>query len=460
MNGKHAARFALLGSALILSACVDEEIVYRDRPLFEDPPAAAVGFLGYSDTLTKRTACGNCHAGQQGAWKTSAHAGAVASLTGSGHAQPACYTCHTVSDKGNAAKGTVAYDATRSPRYHDVQCESCHSAGLAHVQDPSATQPLASIAVGDTMAGCGECHRDTHHPFVEEWKQSRHSRVTPSVASRKTTDPTHWAECAYCHEGKEALRVQFNETAEFLEKSNNEQYGVTCAVCHDPHGSPETGQLRASIESRVPEENLCISCHHKRAEPDESGRGAHSAQGPMVLGDAGWRPPNFSYSNARMETTHGSERNPKLCAGCHVSRFTVNDASGQFVMQATGHLFKAIPCLDPAGRPTAGTCELTQRTFRTCAGSGCHGSENAARSATVATEARLRALVTEVNRLVAKVPATEFNTTDGKTTVGEGAKFNGTLLDGDTSRGVHNPFLLEELLRASIEALKTTYNIS
>jgi predicted CXXCH cytochrome family protein len=460
MNRKRAVRFVPLLWAAVLGGCVDDNIVYRDRPLFEDPPAAAAGFLGYSDTTTKRTTCGNCHAGQQGAWRTSAHAGAVATLVASGHAQNTCYGCHTVSDKGNAARGTVAYDATRSGRYHDVQCESCHSAGLTHVQDPSASQPQASIVVGDTISGCGECHRDTHHPFVEEWKQSRHSRVTASVASRKTTDPTHWAECAYCHEGKEALRVQFNENAEFLEKSNNEQYGVTCAVCHDPHGSAEPAQLRASIETRNPAENLCIRCHHKRAEPDESGRGAHSAQGPMVLGEAGWRPPNFVYSNVRMETTHGSERNPKLCAGCHVTKFTVTDAAGQFVVNATGHLFKAIPCLDSAGRPTAGTCAMTQRTFRSCTASGCHGSENAARSATIAVETRLRTLTVEVNRLVAKVPASEFNTTDGKTTVGEGAKFNGSLLDGDTSRGVHNPFLLEALLQASIEALKTTYNIT
>jgi predicted CXXCH cytochrome family protein len=462
-GGPHSKSWplALLLVGLALTGCIDERIVYRDQPLFADPPSAAVGFLGYSDTTSRRTTCGNCHAGQQARWKTSAHATAVADLVASGHSQTACFTCHTVSDKGNAATGTVAYDATRSPRYHDVQCESCHSAGLTHVQDPSATQPLARIAVGDTIAGCNECHRDTHHPFYDEWKQSRHSRTNPDVASRKATNPTSWASCAYCHEGKEALRVQFSSRAEFLEKSNDQQYGITCAVCHDPHGSAETGQLRASIETRNPDENLCIKCHHKRAEPDESGRGAHSAQGPMVLGEAGWRPPNFVYSNLRMETTHGSDRNPKLCAGCHLNKFTVTDANGGFVISATGHLFKAIPCLDAAGKPTGAECDITApRTFRSCTASGCHGTENAARSAIVTTEVRLRNLTNEVNRLVAQVPAGEFSTSDGRTTVGEGAKFNASLLDGDTSRGVHNPFLLEALLQASIDALKTTYGIN
>jgi len=40
-----------------------------------------------------------------------------------------------------------------------VQCESCHGPGLPHVQNPDASQPLASIlAAQDAAAGCGECH--------------------------------------------------------------------------------------------------------------------------------------------------------------------------------------------------------------------------------------------------------------------------------------------------------------
>ena len=40
-------KYGTLGAALFtiaLLGCVDEEIVYRDKPLFEDPPANAVGF--------------------------------------------------------------------------------------------------------------------------------------------------------------------------------------------------------------------------------------------------------------------------------------------------------------------------------------------------------------------------------------------------------------------------------
>jgi predicted CXXCH cytochrome family protein len=244
--------------------------------------------------------------------------------------------------------------------------------------------------------------------------------------------------------------------SEYLEKTDTKLYGVTCAVCHDPHGSANPGQLRLSITSRDTAQNLCAKCHQRRPNPQlTSGSGPHSPQGPTVLGYAGWRPEGFAYGSGPMVSTHGSEANGELCAGCHVQSFAVNSTTN-----ATGHLFLATPCIDPAtGQPTTGDCEISQQRFKSCTGSGCHGSEAGAKSALVATEGRLIALTNEVNRLWALAPKTEFNTTDNKITVAEGAKFNGGLLAGDGSRGVHNPFLIEALLLASISALKTTYSI-
>jgi len=167
------AKLTALSLILIwsLSACTDEEIVFRDRPLFEDPPAAAESFLGYSDTLESLTVCGNCHVGVQGDWEGSAHADAWDGLQASGHAQAFCEGCHTVNSLGNFVEGeTGGYTSAPETRYHDVQCESCHGPGLNHVENPDASQPLPSLAVGlDATDGCGECHQGTHHPFAEEW---------------------------------------------------------------------------------------------------------------------------------------------------------------------------------------------------------------------------------------------------------------------------------------------------
>ena len=449
-------------AALTLLGCVDEKIVYRDKPLFEDPPDEAVGFLGYSNADTKQTTCGNCHAGQQVKWKQSAHADAWAGLQASGHAADYCVDCHVVSTLGNSMTNDklVAYAATKDPRYQDVQCESCHGGGLDHVKNPSNVQPKASILAGtDATNGCGECHSGEHHPFVAEWESSKHARVTPSLVSR---DEASFAGCAYCHEGKAALKTQFGVEAEYLESGATERHGITCAVCHDPHGSSYPAQLRADPYARNVEDNLCMKCHHKRAEYEDNGREAHSPQGQLLLGEnVGWRPPGFVLGLDAVYGTHASEKNPELCAGCHLNKFDVNDQStGAFLISSTGHMFKAIPCVDANGQPTENQdCSMSVRSFKACTDAGCHGSEVAARSATVTLETRLRTLTDELNRLVALLPASEFVNGDGQITPAEGARFNATLLDGDGSRGVHNPFLLEALLQSSINYVKSYYGV-
>ena len=65
--------------------------------------------------------------------------------------------------------------------------------------------------------------------------------------------------------------------------------------------------------------------------------------------------------------------------------------------------------------------------------------------------------------ILALIPATEYNTTDNLITVAEGVLFNMRLVaedryaNGDRSKGVHNPFLAQSLLTASIQALNATY---
>ena len=96
----------------------------------------------------------------------------------------------------------------------------------------------------------------------------------------------------------------------------------------------------------------------------------------MLLGFAGWRPPGFVYDTARIYGSHATTKNPKLCAGCHVTKFTVTDKlTGAFTFQATGHLMRPIPCLDAQGKPTADkTCAYTvaARSWQSCTPSGCH----------------------------------------------------------------------------------------
>jgi predicted CXXCH cytochrome family protein len=447
-----------------LSGCVDEKIVFQDRELFEEPLAVAGNFLGYTDHDSKLTVCGNCHISTQGDWEETGHASGWAGLQDSGHAQAFCEGCHTTSEFGNPASTLAGYTATAEERYEDVQCESCHGAGLVHVTDPNDNNvPLAklNITVGDNPTGCAECHTGTHHGFADEWAQSRHGDAS-THQSYRTRDG-----CSYCHGGEAAIEA-WGINTEFVEKGQGEQIGITCAVCHDPHADNNEGQLRFPIDEPDEVANLCMKCHHKRSIPDEgsSSRGPHSPQGPLLLGQigsVGWTPPNFAYDADAIVGTHGSEANERLCAGCHVNSFEVTDAeTGEFVFNATGHLFKAIPCLDAQGVPTGDdSCAMstTERTFQGCTAAGCHGSASAALSALTVAQARIASLVTELDRLLALVPADQFSSSDAVFTVAEGAEFNAGLGEIESS-AVHNPFLTEALLLSSIDIVKSQYGLT
>jgi predicted CXXCH cytochrome family protein len=448
----------VLPVVFIAVGCVDERIVYEDVR-FPPLPDGAASFVGYSDNATKETVCGNCHVGQHADWETSAHSGAWETLEESGGAQDFCRNCHTVGQLGNSATAAGGWESTHDERYYDVQCESCHGPGLAHIENPDidANVPLAPMAVGgDLTIGCGECHNGTHHPFVEEWEQSGHGRVQASPAGR--------AECNACHTAENAL-LAWGVRDEYLEKTEvltnaTSHLPITCGVCHDVHANENEGQLRFPIDVPSEEENLCMKCHHKRGVPDPTTfRGPHSPEGPVLLGYGGWWPPNMEFPEGGVAASHGSESNPRLCAGCHVTSYTVTDeATGDFQFNSTGHLFQAIPCLEN-GIPTTGDCGLAERSFRSCTGAGCHASEDVGRSLLTLVETRVEDLVEELDALLLLVPAAEFSTTDNRYTTAEGSRFNSDLAKVAGS-GVHNPVLIETLLRGSIRQVREDYALA
>lgn len=444
----------LVGTALMLSACRD--IVYRDRPLFDEPLATAEGFLGYANAAQKQTVCGQCHVSFQRRWAETQHSDAWQTLQASGASQALCQACHTVNSRGNIIEGDVGgYLAHADARYHDVQCESCHGPGLEHVTSPTRdTWPLAALSVGPNLEiGCGECHTGAHQPFVEQWASSRHGRVQTAPAGNPA--------CSSCHRGQDVLR-SWGVRAEYRERNATEHLPITCGVCHDPHDATNPKQLRMRIDVPSEEENLCMQCHHKRGTPDPTTfRGPHSPEGPVLLGFGGWWPPNMEQQPGSIVATHGSEANPRLCAGCHVNQWEKRDElTGQFVFRSTGHTFEAIPCVDAEGVPTGEReCGLPQRSFQTCSASGCHGTQAVARNLLTLVRDRLHTLAAGLQAMESQVPPSEYNDQDNRYTTAEGARFNRQLAQFRGSE-VHNPWLIEALLRASIRQLQQDYGIT
>ena len=471
--------WAVLALGALSAACTTETVVFKDREPFNPPPDAARGFLGYYTVSGKQTTCGNCHVGHQRDWKETAHAGAFQTLEANPGQQASCYGCHTVSHRGNGAATPAGWNAVADSAYRDVQCESCHGAGLTHVTEPdiAANVPLARASMTDSLASCAGCHSGRHHSFAEEWAAGGHGTIIASPAGRDG--------CKSCHEGKAALAA-FGVTAEYQEKGSTTPMPITCTVCHDPHGNGRPAQLRFAIDDRDPELNLCMRCHMRRIEPaggSSHGTSPHAPQGAVLLGTAGYRPAGFDYDTTLIQSSHGTEQNPGLCATCHMNRFTVTDsASGNFVFQATGHLFFPIPCVDAQGRPTADqNCEYTEtaRSFNSCASAGCHPSTASARSSFNAARTRLKEDLADVlwedlngdqtvdagdAGYLTMVPAAEF-TADNIITAAEGALFNVRMVGpglydaGDKSQGAHNPFLAEALLRANIAEMQAVYSL-
>lgn len=392
--------------AVALGACTDEKIVYRDQPAFNPPPDSVSGFLGYYTVSEKQTSCGNCHVQHQADWKATKHAGAWAGLTASGNRanDGSCDACHTISSNGNMAAAPAGYKKVADSAYYDVQCESCHGPGFNHasIPDVEADVPLARVAVDtgtNPQGSCAACHNATsgpHTPYWEDWKQSLHARM-----GRHADEET----CQRCHVGQGALRewgvtALYEGSTDPITPSN--ALGITCAVCHDPHGSSKDptsglahgGQLRFSISTTDPEKNLCMKCHMRRTEPlvmdstrRESPGGSnspHAPQGATLIGELGYQNPSYIdpvLIEVAKTATHGNPaRNAKLCAGCHIFPFPVTDTLSNLLVQSTGHLFRPIPCYGPNGVPTNSikNCAYTpaERSFKACATSGCHASEN------------------------------------------------------------------------------------
>ena len=97
MRGPSARTLSLFALPLAvfflgLAGCVDDNVVYQDRPIYTDPPPGAGDFVGYALTNSESPSpsCANCHTGPGARWAETDHANAWATLAGSGNSQEFC----------------------------------------------------------------------------------------------------------------------------------------------------------------------------------------------------------------------------------------------------------------------------------------------------------------------------------------------------------------------------------
>jgi predicted CXXCH cytochrome family protein len=330
---------------------------------------------------------------------------------------------------------------------------------------------------------------------VEQWSQSAHGNVT-SFASRRS-------DCGECHNGRIAMLAQFGENANYVEKDSTGAFDIVCATCHDPHSRDNDSQLRSPIDIGS-NRNLCVKCHNNRTIPGATTHGPHAAQGPLVLAqNIGWWPDSLDWQDGLVPTHGDEDLNERLCATCHVERFTVNDqATGEFVFESVGHLFEAIPCLNAQGIPVPGhNCTVDSQRFTACL--PCHISEDFARTAYLNFKAELTGYLEMVwddanandtldagdTGLLVSIVAQEggsiLDVSDVLFTTAEGVLWNAQLAATDdapwfadfyirvnpatvvhisshptSGNGVHNPKFLRALMIASINEGAAHYGVT
>jgi predicted CXXCH cytochrome family protein len=215
-----------------------------------------------------------------------------------------CDGCHSVS-----------YDThTKKVTEWNVGCERCHGPGSEHVAHPTRTNILNpsqmdSIASNDTCIAChsqGQPRNGLIEGKAYDWPVGYHvgERLQDywklEDITLGQTDFFHFAD-GTAHKN----RMQGND---FVQSVMYEK-GVTCASCHDVHGSENYAQLRWPVEK------ICLGCH-----------AANSPNGPHVA--------------SLEEHTHHKAGSPgSQCVACHMPKIATQGVPGAFV---SSHTFKFV----------------------------------------------------------------------------------------------------------------------
>jgi predicted CXXCH cytochrome family protein len=217
---------------------------------------------------------------------------------------PTCDGCHS-----------VGYDIhTKQVAEWNVGCERCHGPGSEHVAHPTRENivnpaQMDSVAATDT---CIQCHSQGRPVTVPLEGKYYDWPVGYNVGLRladfwKLEDCTlgqtsflYFPDCT-AHKN----RMQGNDFVQSLMYRR----GVTCASCHDVHGTSNSAQLRK------PAAQLCLDCH-----------GPSSANGPHT-------------ATLEEHTHHKTGSAGSQCIACHMPKIESEGVPGAFVH---AHTFRFI----------------------------------------------------------------------------------------------------------------------
>ena len=186
-------------------------------------------------------------------------------------------------------------------------CETCHGPGSAHAEDPDnpALQPrLDRLSPRQQSAVCQSCHSG-HQQFF--WKGSVHeSRGVSCLSCHSVHDfKSEKAQLKAANTTEACVSCHKDVRAEMWKNSHHplREGKMTCADCHNPHGSPTPKMIKAASVN-----DQCYTCHAEK-------------RGPFL-----WEHAPVRESCVTCHAPHGSNHLklqktsvPYLCQQCHAN---------------------------------------------------------------------------------------------------------------------------------------------
>ena len=213
---------------------------------------------------------------------------------------PTCDGCHSVN-----------YDIhTKQVTEWNVGCERCHGPGSKHVAHPTRTNILNPSGMDDVAANdaCIQCHSQgrPRAGLIEgkayDWPVGYH--IGLHLADYWELEDITLGQTDFLHFADGTAHKNRMQGNDFVQ-SVMYRHGVTCASCHDVHGTDNYAQLRK------PADKLCLDCH-----------------GPTS--------PNGPHTATIEEHTHHKVGSPgNQCIACHMPKIESEGVPGSFVRSHT-----------------------------------------------------------------------------------------------------------------------------